>query len=111
MKEHNKMDKRPHLIPSLIAAAMLFIALGHLPYGYYTLLRFVVCGCAAFVAFVGYSGGKIWATWLFAFVAVLFNPIIKINFHKDAWQVFDFICAILFIVGLFVVRLPKNKSS
>jgi hypothetical protein len=104
------MEKRPHLIPALIAAAMLFITLGHLPYGYYTLLRFVICGSAA-VAFVGYSGGKIWAAWLFGFVAVLFNPLVKIHFHKDAWQVLDFICAILFIISLFVVRLPPNKSS
>lgn len=105
------MERRPHLIPSVIAAAMLFISLGHLPYGYYTLLRLVVCGSATFVAFVGYSGSKIWAAWLFGFVAVLFNPFVKIHFHKDAWQVLDFICAILFIVSLFAVRLPTNKSS
>jgi hypothetical protein len=105
------MEKRPHLIPSVIAAAMLFIALGHLPYGYYTLLRFVVCGAATFVAFVGYSGGKIWAAWLFAFVAVLFNPIIKIHFHKDAWQVLDFICACVFLITAFTIKKPTYSGG
>lgn len=105
------LKKRPHLIPALIAALMLFGALGRWPYGYYQLLRLVTCGAAIFVAFMAYNWKKLWATWLFGFIAVLFNPLVKIHFHKDTWQVIDIIAAVLFIVSLFAVYLPKDKSS
>lgn len=48
------LQKRPHLIPGAIAALMLFGALGHCPYGYYQLFRFIVCGVGAYVAFMAY---------------------------------------------------------
>ena len=38
-----------------IPAAMLIIALAPLPYGYYTLLRIVVCGASAFLAWQHYT--------------------------------------------------------
>ena len=45
---------RPHLIPSAVVAALLFIAIAKLPYGYYTFLRFAVFGVGAYAAYVGY---------------------------------------------------------
>lgn len=105
------MNRRPHLIPALIAALMLFGALGRWPYGYYQLLRLATCGAAIFVAFIAYNWKKLWATWLFGFIAVLFNPLVNIHFHKDSWQVIDIIVAVLFIVSLFAIRTPISKSS
>ena len=67
---------RPHLIPSLIAAAMLLLALADLPYGYYQLLRFIVCGVGVYVAYTAYNWQKKWVMWLFGFIALLFNPLI-----------------------------------
>ena len=67
------LDKRPHLIPAIIAAIMLLLALAPWPYGYYQLLRFVTCGVAVYVAFIAYRWQKMWAVWLFGFIAVLFN--------------------------------------
>lgn len=100
-------EERPHLIPNMIAAAMLFGTLADLPYGYYQLLRFVVCGVAVYVAFSAYNGQKMWAVWIFGFVALLFNPLIPIHLPRELWQPIDLICAILFIVMAFVLK----KSS
>ena len=102
------LNNRPHLIPSLIAAAMLLLALADLPYGYYQLLRFVVCGAGAYVAYTAYTWQKMWAVWLFAFVVVLFNPFIPIHLSKELWQPIDFVCAILFVVMVFVLKEPKK---
>ena len=43
------LKKRPHLIPAVIAAIMLLLALASWPCGYYQLLRFVVCGIAGYI--------------------------------------------------------------
>ncbi len=75
----NLLEKCPHLIPAAIAALMLFGALGRWPYGYYQLLRFVVWGISISIAFMAYRWQKLWATWLFSFMAVLFNPLIPIH--------------------------------
>ncbi|MCX5633326.1 MAG: hypothetical protein NTW93_06615 [Phycisphaerae bacterium] len=104
------LTNRPHLIPSLLVVAMLLLALADLPYGYYQLLRFVVCGVAVYIAYMAYTWQKMWAVWLFAFIAILFNPLVPIHFSRELWQVLDFICAILFIVSLFVVHLPTNNK-
>jgi hypothetical protein len=42
----------------LAAAAMLFLALADLPYGYYTLLRILVCAVGAYGAYLAYSAGR-----------------------------------------------------
>ena len=88
---------------------MLLIALADLPYGYYQLLRFVVCGVGVYVAYTAYTWQKKWAMWLFGFIALLFNPLIPIHLSQEIWQPIDVICAILFIVIAFVLKNLRNK--
>ena len=99
-------EKRPHLIPSLIAVAMLLISLADLPYGYYQLLRFVICGVAVYVAYTAYNWQKMWAVWLFGFVALLFNPLIPIHLSRELWQPIDVICALTFTVIAITLKNP-----
>jgi len=107
----NILEKRPHLIPTAIVALMLFGALGYWPYGYYQLLRFVVCGVSVYVAFMSYQWQKLWAAWLFGFIAFLFNPIIPIHLPREVWQMIDIICAFLFVAVAFVLRKPIEREK
>jgi hypothetical protein len=98
------LEKHSRLISPLIAAAMLLGALADLPYGYYQLLRFVVCGVGAYIAYMAYNWQKIWVVWLFGFIALLFNPLIVIHLSRELWQPIDFICAVLFIIVAFGLK-------
>lgn len=100
----NWAEKRPHLVPSLIAGLMLLAALGDWPYGYYQFLRFVVCGVGGYVAWLSYESKRIWAAWLFGLVAVLFNPLVPFHLSREIWQPLDLACAALFLAGAFVSR-------
>ena len=100
--------QKPHLIPCIIAALMLLGALGDWPYGYFQLLRWITCGSAIFVAFVAYQWQKIWVTYLFGIIAVLFNPIAPIHLTRELWKPIDVICAILFIIIAFILRNPTE---
>ncbi len=102
MNEHlNESESKPKIRLGLasycwLAAGMLTIAVFFkMPYGYYQLMRFVVCGVAGFCAYKAYEGRK--QPWLFlaGFVALLFNPFVPIRFDRDTWRVLDFITAIL----------------
>ena len=37
-------------------------------------INFVVCGEGVYVGLTAYNWQKIWAVWLFGYIAVLFNP-------------------------------------
>ena len=95
---------RPHLIPALIAALLLLAALADWPYGYYQLLRLVVCGTGAYVAWVLYHSKYPWATWLFVFIAILFNPLAPIHLSRATWQPVDLACAMLFLLAAIVAK-------
>ena len=104
------LEKRPHLIPCLIAALMLLGALADWPYGYYQLLRLVTCGAAVYVAYLAYNWQKMWPVWLFGLVALLFNPLIRIHLSREIWQPINAVCAILFIVIAFVLKEPIKTA-
>lgn len=105
------LEKRSHLIPAIIAAIILLFALAPWPYGYYQLLRFVVCGAASYIAFMAYNWQKIWATWLFGFIAVLFNPLIPIHLSREIWQTIDVVCAALFVVVAIILKEPVSSPN
>ena len=61
------------VIARVIAVTVLFLALGKHPYWFYTILRFVVCGVAAYGAFFAIKlERKSWA-WSLGIVAILFK--------------------------------------
>src|SRR4029450_9918914 len=100
---------RPLVIPGVVTAAMLLLALGPWPYGYYTLLRLVACATAAGFAFHGYAGGRMWAVWTFGFVALLFNPIVPVHLSRSAWRPINVVAAVLFAVGDFPASTPRRR--
>ncbi len=89
---------------STITGVMLLIAILPLPYGYYILLRWVVCFSAIFSAWIALGLSK--KAWLFlmAIIALLFNPIFPINLTKGIWVIIDFIVAILFFVSITKIK-------
>jgi len=92
----NAISRRPYWPVPVIAAAFLFGALGHWPYGYYMLLRSVTCAAAVFFIWWAHGVKRTWAIWPFALVALLFNPIAPVHLSRDAWQVIDVAVAVLF---------------
>lgn len=104
------LEKRPHLIPAVFAALMLFGALGRWPYGYYQLLRFIVCAVGAYTAFMAYRWQQLSAMLLFGSIAILFNPFIPIRLARELWVLIDFICAILFILAAATEGGKKPSS-
>jgi len=116
-----KLKNPVSLIAKLIAAGMLVGAVLRHPsyvplYGrhhaqyddYYTLLRWVVCGVAAFTAFQAEKSKKIGWMWALAIVALAFNPLLPVHLNRDTWGVIDLVVAALFIVS--IVFLDRRTS-
>ncbi len=98
-------------IVTIIASGFLFIALfDGLPYGYFTLLRFVVCIVGIYLAYKIYENNKesIWV-WAFSGIAVLFNPIIPIYLKRATWTIIDLIVGIFLLLSISSTKI-KNKG-
>jgi len=76
----------------ILPAGMLYLAMAPLPYGYYTLLRLIVCGGSVIFSVFGWHYRRPIA-YLSVLMAILFNPLIPVHLDKEAWAVIDFITA------------------
>ena len=99
------LNKKKNIL-LLIAAAFLFLALiDGWPYGFFTLLRFIIFAITAYIALMSYDAKKeIWV-WIFGFLAVLFNPFIIVHFTREIWIVIDLIVGIFMIISVFTLKL------
>ena len=73
-----------------VPAALCFIAIFSLPYGYYTFMRLVVTGLSLYAAF-NHSNKDGTQFWILLGIAVLFNPLIPIHLSRTIWMPIDII--------------------
>jgi hypothetical protein len=73
-----------------VPAALCFIAIFSLPYGYYTFMRLVVTGLSLYAAFNHSNKDEI-QFWILLGIAVLFNPLIPIHLSRAVWMPIDII--------------------
>ena len=97
-KESQKIDRPDSLW--VIPITMLCIALMPLPYGYYTLLRIVICGASGLIALHEYEKKEELSAWVlgFSFIAILYNPVIPVHLTREIWTPINII-TILCLMG------------
>lgn len=90
---------RSHPAVWLVPAGLLFVASLPLPYGFYTFLRFVVCGAAAYLAFHEYGVRESVTAWAIGLgvIAVLFNLLIPVYLSREVWAPIDLVAAFTLI--------------
>lgn len=92
----------------LIASAFLFIALvPDLPYGYFQILRWVVCGASCLGAFMAMEKDSKGWLWTMVGMAILFNPILPIRLGRETWQVLDLVGGIVFLCAIPIFKKEK----
>ncbi len=96
-------------VMQVIVMGMLLWALADNPYGYYQILRWIVCGFFGYFAFLTHDHNDIKWTWIFSGIAILFNPIIPIYLEREVWQVIDVIVAIVILASIFKIKLESES--
>ena len=74
------------------------------PYGFYTLLRWIICAVSVYVAYTFYKSKLTGWTFVFSALAILFNPVYPVYLTKSSWVGIDFISSILFFVSAYSVK-------
>ena len=99
------MEKNISIKPPIIASIILLVfAILPLPYGYYTLLRLVVCLTAIFLAWFSYKKQRVRWVWIMGLIALVFNPVVPLYFGREFWTFVD-----LGAVVVFLIFLKKSK--
>lgn len=91
------MDNETSKLLWYVPAIMLLLALFPWIYGYYVAVRLVVCVSSAIIAWLSYqkSGLCSW-TFVFIFIALIFNPLLPVYLVRSIWIPIDIVVAILF---------------
>ena len=95
-----------------VPAAMLLVALGDAPGGYYTLLRLVVCAACVLAFLLDYAlrgGLSGWAIVL-VLMAVLFNPVVQIRLSREDWAPIDVASAMLLAIHYLACRRLVKRT-
>ena len=99
----SKRNKQTKTTITLILAVFLLVgAFPDLPYGFYQFLRMIVFIGIGWTAYDEFERGSRILSVFCAFVAILFNPFIRVFFRKETWRQIDLWLAALLVAWLAI---------
>ena len=100
------MNMKP--VVKLVIAVLLPLCLVDMPYGFYQLVRFAATAAFVYLAYDSFKSKEDGKGFLFAALAVLFQPFFKIALGRTMWNVVDVLVAIALFY--FIVKgFKKNR--
>lgn len=81
-------------ILKLVIAILLLLCLADMPYGFYTLVRFASAFAFAYLSYDYFKSKKDGLGFVFAALALLFQPFFKFTLGRTIWNIVDVIVAI-----------------
>ena len=94
----------------LYLAGVLLLCLAPMPYGYFTLVRFLSMIVFGIYAYKYYLAKKNVQMWIFITLALLFQPFAKVGLGRTVWNIVDVIVAVGLVV-LFVIEWKGGKKA
>lgn len=85
----------------LLLAALLFLCLAKMPYGYYEFVRFAALVGFGLLAYHAQQEGKSTLAVAYICLALLFQPFFKIALGRTLWNVVDVVVGLFLLVIVF----------
>ena len=95
------------ILLKIILAILFFICLAEMPYGYFQIVRFAALVGFAILAYNANEQGYKREVIIYVCLAILFQPLFKIAFGRQFWNIIDVIVGIGLIVSIFM--RPSNN--
>lgn len=89
---------------------MLLLALARMPYAYYQFLRWAVCATGVWLCFGAAKSKAPWLAFVYAIVAVFYNPIAPFAMKRASWEVVNVIIVVV-LLGGFVIQIWLNHRD
>src|SRR5690554_3588886 len=100
-----------HNFIKIVLAIALTLCLFDMPYWYYQIIRIFGTIGFGYLAYVEYKSNKMYTPYVFGTAAILLNPIIKISFGREMWNVVDIILAVLIILSILFSNKLLQKEN
>lgn len=94
----------------LALAILLLLCLTDMPYGFYQMVRFVSAAAFAYLAYDYFRMKRDVMGFLFAALALLFQPFFKVSLGRIIWNVVDVLVAAL-LIYLLITALGRRKGK
>ena len=87
-------------LPMVVSALLLITStLARWPHFFYVTMRWMVCGTAIYAIWhCSRNHHRVWALVL-GIIAVIFNPIFRVEFASNSWHATEFIAALIFAIS------------
>lgn len=92
----------------LILALLFLLCLAPMPYGFYSLVRFVAMIAFAIYAYIYHEKKNNKLAITFLSLAILFQPLLPIYLGRTLWNIVDVLVAI-FLIILFIKENNDKK--
>lgn len=97
-------------IVKLIIAVLLLLCLADMPYGFYTLVRFTAAAAFVYLSYDYFKSKQDGMGFIFAALALLFQPFYKFALGRSLWNVVDIIVAVG-LIYLIINAFGKKKRK
>lgn len=95
----------------LVLALLFLLCLAPMPYGFYSLVRFVAMIAFAIYAYIYHEKKNNKLAVAFLSLAILFQPLLPIYLGRTLWNIADVIVAIFLIVLYIKENNNKNENN
>ena len=95
-------------IIKIILSILFFLCLFEMPYGYFQFVRFVGLIGFAILAYQANQQGRQTEMFIYIGLALLFQPLIKISFGRQIWNVIDVVVGTFLVASIFIK--PKGNQ-
>lgn len=93
----------------IVLAVAFFLCLLNMPYGYYELVRFAALVGFGVLAYDALKKNNMTLVVVYASLALLFQPFIKIALGRELWNIVDVVVG-LFLLGSLLTKKEHNKE-
>lgn len=90
-------------IVKIAVAVLLLLCLADMPYGFYTIVRFIATIAFGYLAYDYFRSGRDILGVVFTALALLFQPFFKVALGRMMWNCIDIIVAL----GLFYLIITS----
>ena len=96
-------------IIKVVLAALFFLCLLEMPYGFYQFVRFAGLIGFAILAYQANQQGRQTEMIIYGGLAFLFQPFFKIALGRQIWNIVDLVVGIGLLISIFIK--PKESQT
>lgn len=95
------------VVVRIVLIILFLLCLIDFPYGFYQFVRFVGAFGLSYLAYESYQKDEKRDFYILIFLALLFQPFMKISLGRELWNIVDVIVSIYLLVG--INQIIKNR--